>query len=94
MGSGDGDRRLVSIHVVERDSHTLKKTMREYLHSESIIYTNCWIGHNELDKNFRRHLTINHKIFFEDPVTNVHANAVEGNWHLCIFFTKLLESKK
>lgn len=69
---------LVAVH--DRTSATLKSVIKEWVHKDTTIYTDCWKGYNDLDKEGFSHWTVNHSYYFVDPDTGVHTNTVESLW--------------
>lgn len=74
------ERKIFLVKVLRRDQATLSDIIRRYVLPGSIIYTDMWRGYNNLHLHGYTHMTVNHSQNFVDPVTNVHTNAIEGNW--------------
>jgi hypothetical protein len=73
-------RRIVLVPVDLRNAVTLEEILKQYVHEESIIHSDCWKAYANLQNLFALHNTVNHSKFFKDPITNVHTNTIEGNW--------------
>lgn len=54
--------------------------MKEFIEEESIIYSDCQRGYNQLKNNFKEHLTVNHAVRLISKENNCYTNAIEGNW--------------
>jgi transposase-like protein len=74
------ERKIKLIVVDNRSKLTLEEKLSSSIHSESIIYTDGWKGYGGLGLLFRSHKSVNHSLYFKDPVTEVHTNTIEGNW--------------
>ncbi|CAF1014941.1 unnamed protein product [Brachionus calyciflorus] len=68
--------------VVKRDAVNLLNLIYKYVAPNSIIHSDCWASYNRikrLDKNYV-HRTVNHDLYFVDPVTRCHTNSIESIW--------------
>lgn len=45
---------------------------------ESIIYSDGWRGYNKLRYEYADPKTVNHILFYKDPITSVHTNTIKG----------------
>ena len=43
------------------------------------IRTYCWAAYDLADEDFI-HETVNHSLYYKDPITGVHTNHIESNW--------------
>ena len=73
-------RRIIFVPVENRKKSTLEELLVNYVHPDSIIYSDCWRSYNELSELFLAHYTVNHSENFVDPLNNTHTNTIEGNW--------------
>ncbi|KCZ77487.1 hypothetical protein H311_01499 [Anncaliia algerae PRA109] len=73
-------RKILLIPVPNRNAETLINIIKRHVHSDSIIFTDCWKGYVNIKNEFSSHKTINHSLAFVDFVNNIHTNTIEGNW--------------
>ncbi|CAF0948312.1 unnamed protein product [Brachionus calyciflorus] len=69
--------------VVKRNAVNLLNLIYKYVAPNSIIYSDCWSSYNRikrLDKNYI-HRTVNHDLYFVDPLTGCHTNSIESIWN-------------
>jgi transposase len=60
-----------------RRGAVLKKQLVEWVHPESIMYTDEWPAYNKLDEHFSEHNRINHSSgYYVDG--DIHTNTIEG----------------
>lgn len=69
---------LVQVH--NRTRETLLGLIKEWIAPGSIILSDCWKSYECLGEEGFIHLSVNHKLFFKDPVTGVHTNTIESTW--------------
>lgn len=74
------ERRIFLIQVNDRKKQTLNQILKDYVHPESIILSDCWKAYTDLNLMFSKHSTVNHSLHFKDPITGIHTNTIEGNW--------------
>lgn len=59
--------------MATRDAITLQQVIQQHVREGSIIYTDLWRGYNSLEENLGlEHHTVNHSLWFRDPITGVH----------------------
>ena len=79
-----GVERTAEMHVFmerveNRSAATLEKAIARHVAVGSHVYTDLWKGYSSFTQNLQlEHKTVNHLLFFKDPVTSVHTNTVEG----------------
>lgn len=69
-------------HIETRNSDTLLKVLKKYVHKNATIITDCWKGYEGLNAHFYRHQTVNHSKNFISPETGAHTQSIENQWHL------------
>jgi ISXO2-like transposase domain len=75
-------RRIFVCSVENRNSETLNNLIRRHIRLGSLIYTDCWRAYNSVvlrDLGYD-HGTVNHELYYVDPVTGVCTNTIEGTW--------------
>jgi transposase-like protein len=70
----------VMIPVEKRDAATLISIIKRWVAPETTILTDCWRGYNSLSSEGYIHQTVNHSLFFKDPITGVNTNRIESSW--------------
>jgi hypothetical protein len=74
-------RRLFVTRVPDRSSATISQVIDRFVKPGSRILTDGWKGYSYLGSHpSYSHATVNHSLFFKDPVTNIHTNTIEGTW--------------
>ena len=68
------------VAVPDRSSETLKTAINEWIVPGTTLYTDCWKGYKNLDKEGFAHWTVNHSLYFVDPDTGIHTNTIESMW--------------
>ena len=72
------ERRLFMVVVDDKTAPTLEKIILDHVESGSIFHTDCWKGYSNVGNLGFTHNTVNHSLFYKDPVTGVHTNSIEG----------------
>ena len=75
-----GTGKLFMVAVPDRSSETLKTAINEWIVPGTTLYTDCWKGYKNLDKEGFAHWTVNHSLYFVDPDTGIHTNTIESMW--------------
>jgi transposase-like protein len=75
------ERKLFVLTVNDRPAETLLDAITKHVKSGSIIYTDLWKGYLQLSALGFAHCTVNHSLYYKDPVTDVHTNCIEGTWN-------------
>lgn len=79
---GDVMGKFVAFAVDDRSAETLEAIWSAYIRPGSIVYSDMWKGYRTWVMNTFAilHRTVNHSLFFKDPLTGVHTNTIEGMW--------------
>ena len=74
-------RRLFVVRVPDRSTRTISQVIDRFVKPGSRILTDQRKGYAYLrNESMYSHETVNHSLFFKDPVTNTHTNTIEGTW--------------
>ncbi|WUR04948.1 DDE-TNP-IS1595 domain-containing protein [Vairimorpha necatrix] len=73
-------RKIVMIPVDNRRADTLEEIIKNYVHRESIIHSDCFKSYSKLKDIFAERKTVNHSIEFVNNINSCHTNTIEGNW--------------
>ena len=73
-------KKIILVQVDDRKLKTLNDIIISYVDPNSEIRTDKWNGYSNLKDHFSSHETVNHSLYYKDPVTNVHTNTIEGSW--------------
>lgn len=73
-------RKIILLPVRKRNANTLIQICLNNVYLKSVVQTDCWKGYNNLSQFGFVHKTVNHSLYFKDPLTQVHTNTIEGNW--------------
>jgi len=76
------ERKFFAVQVNDRSAETLSTVMKCFIHSESIVYSDCWKGYTNLVAKgiCKEHKTVNHSVNYVDPESGAHTNSIEGHW--------------
>ena len=55
---------------------TFENIILDHVKSGIIIHTDCWKGYSNVGNLGFTHNTVNHYLFYKDPVTVVHTNFI------------------
>ena len=68
------------VTVVRLNTNTLIPIIQEFAIPGTTIVSDQWGAYNQIGANGYQHLTVNHSIYFVDPVTFANKNNVENFW--------------
>ena len=66
--------------VDKRDCKTLLPLIKKRIKVGTTVISDCWKSYNTLNEHNFGHLTVNHKLNFVDPTTNVHTQNIKNLW--------------
>ncbi|KAL7864539.1 hypothetical protein AOLI_G00159590 [Acnodon oligacanthus] len=77
-----GARRLPVLKMVrDRSRNTLMPLIRKHIRRGSTVYSDCWRAYQPaLNVEGYRHLSVNHREHFVDPLTGCHTQHIERAW--------------
>ena len=75
------NQRTFLLPIQKRNIKNIDKIINKYVKKGTTIYTDKWKGYNNLKNIGYKHLTVNHKKNFKDPITGVHTNSIESLWN-------------
>lgn len=70
--------KIFLVPVPDRSGPTLDALVSRHVLPGSTVHTDMWPGYSNLSALGFVHQTVNHKLFFKDPVTQVCTNTAEG----------------
>lgn len=79
-GIEENGRRCFFIPVADRTKETLLAIIKEWIHPESTIISDCWKSYDCLESEGFLHLKVNHTYNFVDPDTGANTNLIERQW--------------
>uniref|UniRef100_A0A8R1E480 DDE_Tnp_IS1595 domain-containing protein n=2 Tax=Caenorhabditis japonica TaxID=281687 RepID=A0A8R1E480_CAEJA len=79
-GIVSGTREAFAVLVEDRKTATLMKIMKEKVHPDTIIHSDCFASYTQLNSHFAGHMTVNHTTNFVNPINGVHTNSIESFW--------------
>lgn len=71
------------VAVPKRDKKTLESVIKNYILPGTTVVSDMWRAYNGIPhiSNYEfRHLTVNHKEHFTDPITGATTNHIEAMW--------------
>ena len=75
------ERRVFLAVVQNRNRETLVDLLSRHVSAGSIVRTDLWKGYAGIDNRLDiEHQTVNHSLFFKDPITGVNTNTIEATW--------------
>jgi hypothetical protein len=74
------ERRFFCQVVESRDAVTINAFIERRMLPGTLLYTDRWRGYSDISSLGIQHSTVNHSLFFKDPITGVHTNTIEGTW--------------
>lgn len=75
------ERKVFFKQVTDRSAETLLSVLSEHLLPGTIVHSDLWRGYIRLAEHLDvQHRTVNHSLYFLDPITLVHTNTIEGTW--------------
>lgn len=69
--------------VLDRGADTIEALCLKYVKEGSCLYSDMWKGYRTVQLNQLRnlmHRSVNHSLYFKDPITGVHTNTIEAMW--------------
>ena len=77
-----GASRLLVLKMVrDRSRNTLMPLIRKHIRRGSTVYSDCWRAYEPaLNVEGYRHLSVNHREHFVDPLTGCHTQHIERAW--------------
>lgn len=82
--SSEAKKRCLFVAVPKRDAHTLLNVIYKHVAPHTVINSDCWKAYNhisELPDRHYQHRTVNHDLYFVDPITETHTNSIESVWN-------------
>jgi len=62
-----------------RTKEALLPLIRKHVYPGTTIRTDCWRTYDFSNDDYI-HETVNHTLYYKDPITGVHTNDIESNW--------------
>lgn len=72
------ERRVFLVSVTNRNFDTLRNIILQHVAPGSNVITDMWKGYSNLESLGLSHCTVNHSLYFKDPMTGACTNTVEG----------------
>ena len=67
--------------VQNRSANTLHEIISRRVAPGSIVHTDLWRGYLGIENLDVVHRTVNHSLYYVDPISGVHTNTIEGWWN-------------
>ena len=65
-----------------RNTATLLPIIHQHIQTGTMVYSDEWRAYNQVDNiPGLEHRTVNHSLFFVDPVAGVHTQTIESYWN-------------
>lgn len=75
-------KRVFLVEVPDRTGPTLLKYIKKYINPGSIVHTDLFKSYSKVTPQLGlEHKTVNHSLYYVDPITKVHTNTIEGFWN-------------
>jgi transposase-like protein len=68
------------VPVQDRAADTLLAVIRDWLEPGTTVISDCWGAYNNLGSLGYEHRTVNHSIWFKNPISGAHTNTIESTW--------------
>ena len=73
------ESRCFCVAMDDRSAETIRDVISRHVRQGSILYTDRWKGYSSIEESLgMRHMSVNHSLYFKDPMTGVNTNKVEG----------------
>ena len=70
--------------VERRNAETLLPIIQRHVRLGTLVYSDQWAAYNNVGNiPGLQHQTVNHSLFFVDPITGVHTQNIESYWNRC-----------
>ncbi len=77
--NSDGPFRLEICPDNKRTKDALLPLIKKHVYPGTIIRTDCWAAYDLSDEDYI-YETVNHSLYYKDPITGVYTNHNESNW--------------
>ena len=73
-------KKVFMVPVKDRKQKTLIPIIQKWVHTGSIIHSDCWKSYNQLSKLGYTHVTVNHSKEFVNVENAACTNSIESDW--------------
>ena len=73
-------KKVFMVPVKDRKQKTLIPIIQKWIHTGSIIHSDCWKSYNQLSKLGYTHVTVNHSKEFVNEENAACSNSIESDW--------------